>query len=191
VNVLGRIINFYFTNEGVKLLGSGGRIIEPIIADTIKSLDGLEKLASGRGYIWGRTIPLLKTYIISGSGPDNYPMAFPQDEVLAKLYTFNDPSIIVDKPHNLYLQISINTGIISIFSILAALVYYFITSFKLYSKITYDSLEKYLGASCLISVIGYFAAGMFNDSVVSVAPILWIIFGLGISINLRLKKEIS
>ena len=184
-----RNFNFYFTNEGVKLIGSGGRITESIVAETFEPLDGLEKLASNRGYIWGRTLPMLKRYIIVGSGADNYPIAFPQDDFSAKSNAFSDPNTVVDKPHNLFLQIAANTGVVSLLSLLAALGTYLFNSLKFYSKITFDSLEKYLRASCLISIIGYLAAGMFNDSVVSVAPIFWIILGIGISINIRLQKN--
>lgn len=187
----GRTFNFYFSSDKVKLLGSGGRITEPVKAESFTPLDGLEKLASNRGYIWGRTIPLLKNNILVGSGSDNYPMAFPQDDFLAKVNTFNDPNIIVDKPHNLYLQIATNTGVISLLSLLIIWGIYIISSLKLYSKTTFDSLDKYIGSSCLIGVIGYLAAGMFNDSVISVAPLFWIILGLGISINFRLKNRIS
>ena len=186
-----RSFNFYFTNDGVKLLGSGGRIIEPVVAETFKPLDGLEKLATNRGYIWGRTIPLLKNYVVYGAGPDNYPIAFPQDDILAKSNAFYDPNTVVDKPHNLYLQTATNTGILSLLSLIALWGIYIISSLKLYNKINYDSLDKYVGASCLIGVIGYLAAGVFNDSVVSVAPIFWVLLGLGISINYRLKKNIS
>jgi hypothetical protein len=184
-----RNFNFYFSDSGVKMLGSGGRITEPIIAETFRPLDGLEKLASNRGYIWGRTLSMLKRYVIVGSGADNYPIAFPQDDLLAKSNTFSDPNTVIDKPHNLFLQIASNTGIVSLLSLLGALGIYLISGLKLYSKITFNSLEKYMGASCLISIIGYLAAGMFNDSVVSVAPLFWIILGMGISINLRLKNK--
>jgi hypothetical protein len=186
-----RNFNFYFTENKVKILSSGGRITEPLIAETFKPLNGLEKLASNRGYIWGRTLPLLKNYIIAGSGPDNYPMAFPQDDFLAKSNAFYDPNTVVDKPHNIYLQIATNTGVLSLLALLALGGIYFISSLKLYCKITFDSLEKFIGASCLISIIGYLSAGIFNDSVVSVAPLFWIILGLGASINLRLKNKIS
>ena len=186
-----RNFNFYFTGNGVKILGSGGRITEPIIAEAFKPLEGLEKLASNRGYIWGRTLPLLKSYIIKGSGPDNYPTAFPQDDFLAKSNSFYDPNTVVDKPHNLYLQIATNTGVLSLLALLGTFGIYFISSLKLYSKITFDSLEKLIGASCLISIIGYLSAGMFNDSVISVAPLYWIILGLGISINIRIKNKLS
>lgn len=186
-----RNFNFYFTENEVKILSSGGRITEPIIAETFKPLNGLEKIASSRGYIWGRTLPLLKNCIIAGSGPDNYPMAFPQDDLLAKSNAFYDPNTVVDKPHNIYLQIATNTGVLSLLALLAVWGIYFISSLKLYCKITFDSLEKFIGASCLISIIGYLSAGIFNDSVVSVAPLFWIILGLGASINLRLKNKIS
>ncbi len=184
-----RVFNFYFTESDVKLLGSGGRITEPIIAEKFEALDGLEKIASNRGYIWGRTIPLLKKYIIAGSGPDNYPIVFPQDDFLTKANVFYDLNTVVDKPHNLYLQIATNTGVLSLLSLLAVVFIYFIRSLKLYSKITYDSMDKYIGSSCLVGVIGYLSAGIFNDSVVSVAPIFWIVLGLGISINLRIKNR--
>jgi hypothetical protein len=184
-------INFYFTNEEVKIIGSGGRLTEPAIAERLSVFDGLENLASGRGYIWGRTIPLLTKYYVIGSGPDNYPMAFPQDDFVAKLNAGMDSSMVVDKPHNLYLQTGINTGIISLITLISVWGIYIITSLKLYFKIHYDSLEKYMGASCLFCIIGYLAAAMFNDNVVSVTPIFWIILGSGISINLRLRNKIS
>ncbi len=184
-----RNLNFYFTDNGVKILGSGGRITEPMVAETFKLFDGLERLGSNRGYIWGRTLPLLKSHVISGVGPDNYPIAFPQDDFLNKANFFSDPNIVVDKPHNLYLQIAANTGVLSLLSLLVLWGIYIISSLKLYSKIEFDSLDKYLGASGLISVIGYLFAGIFNDSVISIAPLFWIILGLGISINIRLKNK--
>ncbi|NYB74501.1 O-antigen ligase family protein [Sedimentibacter hydroxybenzoicus DSM 7310] len=184
-------VNFYISDGVIKILGSGSRIIDPIIAETFTPLDGLERIGSNRGYIWGRTIILLNKYIIKGSGPDNFPMAFPQDDIVAKINTFNDPVIVVDKPHNLFLQIATNTGILSLIPLLAIWIMYIISSLKLYSKITFDSLDKFIGASCVVSIIGYLVAGIFNDSIISVAPMFWIILGLGMSINIRLKNNIS
>lgn len=184
-------VDFYITDDGIKILGSGGRIADPIVADRFEPLDGLERFMSGRGYIWSRSIPMLKTYFIKGAGADNYPIAFPQDDFVSKLKNSIDASMVIDKPHNMYLQIGINTGMISLIALISVCGIYFITSMKLFSKMIYDSLEKYIGVSCLISIIGYLVAAMFNDSVVSVAPIFWVILGLGISINLRLESKIS
>jgi hypothetical protein len=183
-------VNFYITDDGIKILGSGGRIADPIVADRIKSLDGLEKFMSGRGYIWSRTIPMLKTYLIKGSGADNYPIAFPQDDFVAKLRNGSDASLVIDKPHNMYMQIGINTGVISLIVLISVWVLYIINSLKLYAKTTFNSLEKIVGASCLVSIIGYLAAAMFNDHIVSVSPLFWIILGIGIGINVRLKSKL-
>jgi len=186
-----RDINFYITDEGIKVLASGGRISTPIIATSLGLLDGLESIASGRGYIWGRTIPLLEEYLISGSGADNYPIAFPQDDFVAKVAIGMDANMVVDKPHNMYLQIGVNTGVISLIALISVFIIYILSSLKLYGKIIFNSLEKFLGASCFVSIIGYLVAAVFNDYIVSVAPLFWIILGLGISINIRISSKTS
>ncbi len=185
------IINFYIAQDGIKILGSGGRLTEPIVAKQFAPFIGIESFASNRGYIWGHTISILDRYLFIGSGADNFPMAFPQDDFVGKLNTHWDwdANLVIDKPHNLYLQIATNTGVLSLLSLLALWGIYIISSLKLYSKIVFDSLEKYIGASTLIGVIGYLSTGLFNDSITSVAPLFWLILGIGISINVRLKSK--
>jgi hypothetical protein len=87
------------------------------------------------------------------------------------------------------MQIGINTGVISLIALISVWVLYIISSLKLYTKTTFNSLEKIVGASCLVSIIGYLAAAMFNDHIVSVSPLFWIILGIGISISIRLQKN--
>lgn len=182
-------LNLYLADNGIKFLSSGGRISEPIIAEKFEQLNGLERFMSGRGYIWSRTIPMFKTYLIKGSGADNYPMAFPQDDFVGKLQASMSANLVVDKPHNMYMQIGMNSGVISLISLIILWGIYIINCLKLYSKITFDSLDKFIGASCFLSIVGYLAAAMFNDHIISVAPLFWIILGLGISINIRLQKN--
>lgn len=184
-------LNFYFSENGVKVLGSGGRLTEPIVAERITMFDNLESFASNRGYIWGRSIPLLHEYFTKGSGADNYPMAFPQDDFIAKMNASWDISanLVIDKPHNMFLQTAINTGTISLIALIVAWIIYFISSLILYSKTSFDSTEKLNGATCFIGITGYLFAAIFNDSITSVAPLFWIILGLGISINIRIKKN--
>ncbi len=182
-------LNFYITENGIKMIGSGGRLIEPIIAKSIMAVKGLESFASNRGYIWGRTIPLLARYFVIGAGADNYPMVFPQDDFVAKLNIYMSATTVIDKPHNMYFQIAVNTGVISLISLIIAWGIYIISSLKLYWKLKLNSTYKYIGISCFISVVGYLFAGIFNDHIVSVSPIFWSIFGLGISINAKLKVK--
>ena len=182
-------INFIFTENGVKILGSGGRITTPIKADRIEALDEYNRFMSDRGYIWSRSLSMAKDYILTGAGADNFPIVFPQDDYLAKLNTLNDASLVIDKPHNMYLQTTINTGLITLIALFLLAIMYLFESIKIYSKAKFDSLEKFVGASCLVSVTGYLVAGLFNDNIVSVYPLFWIILGIGININYRLSKH--
>ena len=168
--------------EGLFLVDKGVNRIEFEHAPYV-GFEGYERLGSSRGYIWSRSIPLLKNAIIKGYGPDNFLVVFPQHDYWAKTYAYNgDSYVITDKPHNMYLQWGINNGVIALLTLLAAFGIYIFTQTKalLKAKETEDP-NRWFKIGILCSVIGYLATGMFNDSVVSVAPIFWSLFGLGVS----------
>lgn len=181
-------VKIYISKSGFKILSSGGRLTNVEYPPHLKIFEGKERFASGRGYIWSRSIPMLKDTFILGYGPDNFAIYFPQDDFVGKMNTGYNSRTVVDKPHNMYLQIGINTGVISLIALLILFLIYFVDSTKIYIKFRFSTLEEYLGAGILTSIIGYLVAGMFNDHIISVAPIFWVLLGLGISINRRLKK---
>lgn len=169
---------FYLNNKGEK---EEFKSISKI--DRIKALDGKEQKGSGRIYIWSRTIPVLKNYLLFGSGPDTFSLRFPQYDRVGKLVTWGDPDIIVDKPHNMYLQMAVNTGILFLVTFLVLIGWYFIESFKIYFNSDFSKFEHIVGAGLFFAVIGYCGAGFFNDSLVSVAPVFWSLLGIGIAVN--------
>jgi hypothetical protein len=173
-------IVFKINTDGFKLIDSGGREISPAAAEKW-GFKGKERLGSGRGYIWSRSLPLLRQTIVKGFGPDTYAFYFPQSDVASKLIFLGNPFIVVDKPHSLYLQIAINTGVISLISFLMMVGVYLVGSLKSLLKKgcgRFSDLEKAL----LVSITGYLSAGFFNDSVVSVAPVFWVLLGLGMAL---------
>ena len=150
--------------------------------------NGKEKLASSRGYIWSRSIPLLKDTLILGSGPDTFSFDFPQHDMLGKLYAYGTTNMIISKAHNLFLQIGLNNGVVALIAFVILIMFYIIDSFKLYAlKNKYDE-KQILGSILALSVIGYLFTGLFNDSVICVAPIFWIILGVGAAVNFINKK---
>ena len=94
--------------------------------------EGKERFISGRGYIWSRTFPMLKDTIILGHGPDTYAIYFPQYDYASKRTALNSINIIVDKPHNMYLQAAANTGLLSLLALLALFLAYLFSSTKQY-----------------------------------------------------------
>jgi len=150
---------------------------------------GYERLGSGRGYIWSRSIPMLRDTLILGYGPDAYALYFPQEDVVGKRVHINTARIMVDKPHNLYLQKALNTGLPSLLVLLALWGYYLLQSVRLYGDADFSRWRPVVGAAIAAAVAGYLAAGFFNDSVVSVAPVFWTLLGIGIGVNIRYKRS--
>lgn len=177
------------TQEGAQLVD---RItLEPTEIEYPEAIGfkGKEKLGSARGYIWSRSLPMMMDSLLVGNGPDTYALEFPQGDIFGKWYAYDTPAMIVDKPHNLYLQIGINQGGIALLAFLGLVGIYIVQSMRMYTfKGVYQNIEI-IGISCLVAVIGYLGAGLFNDSIVSVAPIFWILLGSGISINYIIIKE--
>ncbi len=146
--------------------------------------ENLEYLGSSRGYIWSRSLPLIfkiKNFIL-GSGPDTFVLEFPQTDLAGKTKFLGNPYVIVDKPHNMYLQIAINTGVFSLIAFIALALMYFISTVKTVLK----SKNKYLNIirfALLWGILAYLATAVTTDSNVGVAPFYWIILGLGCSLN--------
>ncbi|NLL01212.1 MAG: O-antigen ligase family protein [Clostridiales bacterium] len=151
---------------------------------------GYEKYASGRGYIWSRTIPLLKKNILLGSGADSYMLEFPQQDYVA-LHNFGFGNQLLTKPHNLYLQISVQTGLLSLIAFLAFYGMYFISSLKLYLKGKYKSYYAKVGVATLVASLNYMILGLANDSSITVTPVFWVLLGLGITVNRLAKPHID
>ncbi len=143
---------------------------------------GVERLGSNRGYIWSRSIPLLKHNIFIGSGADTFVFEFPQQDVRSKLNYLGNPYVIIDKPHNMFLQIGINTGIISLVVILALFVLYIVQTIKRVFSNRSQGLNA-IRLGILAGVIAYAVAGLTTDSVVTVAPVFWVLLGTGFGAN--------
>ncbi|WP_396127938.1 O-antigen ligase family protein [Clostridium sp.] len=156
-----------------------------------KFLIGKEKLGSSRGYIWSRSIPLIKNNLIIGSGPDTFIFQFPQNDYIGKYYAYDTPNMLVDKPHDLYLQIALDYGLIALISFLCIMFIYIFDSIRLYAFKNNYNHSQILGIANALGIIGYLFAGFFNDSIISVAPVFWIVLGVGIAINFINRKAID
>lgn len=161
--------------------------------DTLRKIPaiGFEKnqhFASKRGYIWSRTFPLLKDNLLIGSGPNTFTYVFPNDDYVGKNNLSYD-GVTVTKPHNLFLQIFVQTGLPSLVAFLLLFIIYFISSIRLYfNRTCYSFLEK-TGVALMFSIFGYIVTGLANDSSVAVAPVYWGMIALGYSVNRIVRKK--
>lgn len=151
---------------------------------------GYENFASGRGYIWSRTIPLLKKNIILGSGADTFTTQFPHQDYVYRTNMGYDTQIMT-KPHSLYLQIGVQSGVISLIAFLIFFITYFISSIRIYINGRFDNYFKRVGVAIFIGVVAYMVSGISNDSTITVAPVAWALIGIGIACNYKVKEQIS
>jgi len=188
-DIYGRNLDLQITDEGqIKVVSINNKLTVPVEAPHIKLFDGKETFASNRGYIWSRTIPMMKDTILIGYGPDHFPMFFPQEDYVGRFNTGSGMlDTVVDKPHNMYMQTAINTGVISLLALIIIWAVYLIDSLKTYLWGNINSFVEYIGAATFLSITAYLVAGIFNDNVISVAPLFWILLGLGIGINNMIK----
>ncbi|SHK68323.1 O-Antigen ligase [Anaerocolumna jejuensis DSM 15929] len=167
-------------------LNTKGKFDKMVTADSA-IFTGYEKLISGRGYIWSRSIPLLKNNIILGGGADSFVFEFPQNDYL-NYYNSGFEGQTLTKPHSLYLQVGIQTGLLSLIAMLVFYIMYFISSIRLYLKCNFDSYWEKTGAAYFLGSISYMIVCISNDSTVTVAPVFWTIIGIGVAINYKLSK---
>lgn len=173
--------------EGYAYMNKYGRFDQIVTAES-SLFKGKEMLFSGRGYLWSRTIPLLKDNILIGQGPSTFVYAFPQNDYVGK-YNNNFDSQVVTKPHNLYLQMAVETGVISAIAFIVLCLMYIVQCIMTYHKSALDSLVEQSGVLICISVIAYMVSGIINDSNVGVAPIFWVLLGVGFACNQIIKNE--
>lgn len=174
-------LKFYITVnvDGLSLLDRFGREIEVFEDIPSYGFEGYERLLSNRGYIWSRSIPLLADNMFIGAGSDIYPYEFPQNDYIGKMNVFGNYKIVVDKPHNFYLQSAVNHGVVFLLLMIVWIALMIsktvMKKFRVSSDL--DGIQKSISIACVGAVLGYLVAGMFNDSIVGVSQIFWVLLG--------------
>lgn len=182
---------FRVTPQGPLFRTGTGRLI-PLENVPAVGWENNQEFGSGRGYIWSRTIPMLKDTLFLGHGADTYCIYFPHQDYVGKYNsgTFSENiDIVVDKPHNMYFGAIVGTGGISMLALLALWGIYLVQSFNIYRKQRYTEYLSYVGAGIFFGICGFLVSGLVNDSTVSVMPMFYGLLGTGIAINMMLKKQ--
>lgn len=186
IHIRGCAVYFTQTENGYQYINNVGKFADAIKAPAALFSD-YDRFASGRGYLWSRSIPLLRQSLVLGTGADSFSLVFPHNDLAGRVnagyYT-----ALVTKPHNLYLQIGVQHGVLALVCLLAVCAIYLVQSFLLYWKTKLTDEHSWLGVGIMIGVIGYLIAGLSNDSCVATAPLFWILLGTGFALN-RINRE--
>lgn len=149
----------------------------------IASVDfgGYEYIGSGRVYIWSRILPMLKDYIVVGSGPSTFAEVFPQNDYAGKLVYADNPGRIIERAHNDYLMRWVQTGLCSL---IALLVFYFLflkKCWKYYRICEMTTTQSRLGFACFLGCVAYMVCGLFSDSTLYTTPVFYVFLGIALA----------
>ena len=184
---------FPITEDGILYRNGFGNFVDLHDIPAI-GFENNQGFGSGRGYIWSRTIPMMKETVLLGHGADTYCIYFPHDDYVGKYnsgrYT-NNINIIVDKPHNMYMGAWIGTGGVSVVALAALFGMYLAQSIRLYIKKSFadNDFLAFVGIGIMFGLFGFLVAGLVNDSTVSVMPMFYGLLGCGIAINMILNHK--
>lgn len=179
-------IELVYTGQEMLIVGFNRLLTEISPVETFPLIKN-ESFASGRGYIWSRAVPLLKKTIAWGYGPDTFLFVFPQNDITGKL-NYGSIWAVISKPHNWYLQVALGSGVLSLFCLLLFFAWFGFTTVKATWSANVNDEKAVLSSCILLSVVSFLITGMFNDSVVSVSPILWMLSGFSIRL-LKMMRD--
>lgn len=178
----------YDKNEATYLYYNRCNKFSPITEAETCLFEGYESFASSRAFIWSRTLPLLKNHFFLGSGPDTFVFEYPQyDFVAFNNFGYNDS--LITKPHSMYLQIGVQTGVLSLLCFIIFYLRYMMQSLRLYWNFKSKDSISCIGFATFLGTFGYMLIGFSNDSSITVAPVFWVILGIGFTINQILIKD--
>ncbi len=186
VDIHGKKLYFSIEGNAFSLIGNG-----MLPYDFNKNVETAlftehERFGTNRGYIWSRSLPLVSNTFLIGYGADTYWLVFPQYDLIGKINIYNKNTIMVDKPHSLYLQIWLQFGGIAlvIFLLLAGLfVYRSIKKIK-HERSREDAWpwEHIVLTGLVGMVVAYLLQGVGNDSVIATGVVYWSLLGTGMVI---------
>ncbi|AXM89095.1 O-antigen ligase family protein [Anoxybacillus flavithermus] len=145
-------------------------------------------LGSGRLYIWKEAIRLILQRPLFGYGLDTFAYFFPQDDP-EKQANLETHTVIVDKPHSMYIGIAYGAGIGALLSFMCLMYSIFICVNK-YFKPKKEIQEKdFLILSTFFACVAYLFQGLFNDSIIGTAVVFWVLLGVLVSLVMQREQE--
>ncbi len=132
---------------------------------------------TGRGYIWGETLELVKERPLIGYGSDSLVYNFPHYQLESRAGML-DENTIVDKTHNVYLAVLYGTGVFGFLALVIVVVW----STVLVLRSTFQkNIENNLMLVLGIAFLAYSVQALFNDSIPAITAVAFVFIGVILS----------
>lgn len=136
--------------------------------------EGYGNLFTNRGYIWSYSLPLILQHPL-GVGSDVFFKIFPNDNFVGEAF-YNQPDVTIDKPHNLYMDMAINNGILYLVGFIGIVVLSFKDKFKLI--VSKENVNKKAIALYIAGISTFLINVLATDSLVVLTMLFWLLLAL-------------
>lgn len=127
----------------------------------------IRSASSVHSYLWGEAADVIARYPLLGTGPDNYHYALLSTSVDVA-YNPN----LADRPYNDLLYIAATRGIPSLLCYLALAIISLMRAHK-----SGKQTKRWIFPALMIAVTGYLLTSICGISVITVAPLFWMLLG--------------
>ncbi len=176
--------DFYFGQDekgSCHSMNAYGKLVDLTPAETAGLFTEREGFLHGRGYIWDRSLPLLKKCWLFGCGPDAFPFIFPQNDTGKILVSGLPYEELILKPHSFFLQTALQLGLPFLFILLFMAGQILLTCVQVLGRTdrAQDRTERIIAAALMASLVAFLVTGLLNDSSLCVTPIATALFSIG------------
>lgn len=140
---------------------------------------------SGRIYIWTYMLDLIKERPLTGYGLDTLIYNFQHYNIDARA-NLETETVVVDKPHNMYMSILYGTGTIGF---IAFMVLVLASAWASLRKIFKSQTQNVLMTVLAVGVLAFFFQAIFNDSLVGINGVMWVIIGIFLYQSYSIKNK--
>ena len=130
-------------------------------------------------------MPLLSEHIFLGGGQGTFVFEFPNYD-FAQRTKYGYGGELITKPHNLYLQTACQSGVLAMLFCVFAWGYYLVRAMRNNWR---EYRMSFASVGVMAGILGYLLMGGLNDSTIAVAPVFWLLLGLGVRQNYEARRK--
>lgn len=184
-------VSFYLKDDRFYGIGQNGAYLTEVSLGDMRERFGVGVYSwfTGRGYAWVNTLSLLKDTLFIGRGAGNFALYFPQNDYVGLLNTHGSTSVYIDKPHSMYLQTAVNQGGIAFMAMLALFAGSFVQYLTVRRHYKPQNIIVFMADASAVAFVAYAGYSCLNDSIVTVAPVFWILYGVLEATLFLMRKE--
>lgn len=157
------------------LSGQTGEVFRQV-GNRLASVIKISEALGSRPLIWKTAVRMIEAKPLLGYGFDTFRLGYPKYQTADWIRALKE-NAIPDKAHNDLLQVSVGQGLMGLLFYLWFLATFLWKNLQLFIRETEPS-RKIMASGLFAGIIGYLIQIQFSFSIISVAPLFWLVLGL-------------